>query len=257
MIRNLSIITLLIGIAYSFSAFAVRESRPISTDTRIRVMVYSPDDIFKYTGYYGYQASIVLDPEEEVVNISMGDTTAWQIVPNGHRIFIKPIDDDATTNMTMITNKRTYFFELYADEAQDIRDPDMVFTVRFIYPDEEDEDAIRTYSSITSGPDMTSPEKYNFNYSISGYEDIAPIKIFDDGEFTYLQFRNVNSSMPAVFAIEDDLRETMVNSRLDTENNMIIIEQVFKKIALKLDRKVVCIFNESFRPYHNSTNGND
>ena len=241
MIRIATFIFLICSFITSLSVSAVRESRPIATDTRIRVMVYSPDDVFKYTGYYGYQASIELDQEEEVVNVSMGDTTSWQIVPNGHRIFLKPIEDDATTNMTLITNKRTYFFELYADEAQDIRDPDMVFTVRFIYPDEEDEDAIRSYSSAASGPDMSAPELYNFNYSISGYEDIAPIKIFDDGEFTYLQFRTVNASMPAVFAVDEELRETMVNSRLDTENNTIIVEQVFKKLSLKLDNKIVCI----------------
>lgn len=244
------IITILVILTATSQTHAIRESRPIATDSRIRIMVYSPDDVFKYTGYYGYQASIELAKDEEVVNISMGDTTAWQIVPNGHRIFIKPIEDDATTNMTLITNKRTYFFELYAEEADDIRDPDMVFTIRFIYPDEEDEDAIRVYSSKASGPDLTTPEKYNFNYAISGHEDIAPIKVFDDGEFTYLQFRAINSSMPAIFAVDDELRESMVNSRLDADTNTVVVEQVFKKLSVKIDRKIVCIFNEAFRPYH-------
>lgn len=130
------LIFLLLTIAAS-NALGIRESRPTPVDSRIRVIVYNPDDVFKFIGYYGYQASIDLAKDEEVASISMGDTTSWQIVPAGHRIFIKPIEQDATTNMTLITNKRTYFFELYAEEAQDIRDPDMVFNVRFIYPDEE------------------------------------------------------------------------------------------------------------------------
>ena len=95
----------------SLSSYAIRESRPTPGDPRIRVMVYSPDDVFKFTGYYGYQASIELAKDEEVVNVSMGDSTSWQIVPSGNRIFIKPMEKDATTNMTLITNKRTYFFE--------------------------------------------------------------------------------------------------------------------------------------------------
>ena len=99
----------------STSAHAIREPRPTSVDSRIRVLVYSPDDVFKFVGYYGYQASIELGKGEEVVSISMGDTTSWQIVPSGNRIFIKPMEQDATTNMTLITNKRTYFFELYAE----------------------------------------------------------------------------------------------------------------------------------------------
>ena len=175
---------LLIIIFFTQNVFAIIESRPLPGDSRIRIMNYNPDDVFKFTGYYGYQTSIELSKDEEVNSISLGDTTSWQIVPSGYRIFIKPIEHDATTNMTLITNKRTYFFELYAEETEDIRDPNMAFNVRFRYPDEDEEQYLTSYSSQGSGPDLNHPEKYNFNYSISGNEEIAPIKIFDDGEFT-------------------------------------------------------------------------
>lgn len=234
-------------------AFAVRESRPMPVDSRMRVMVYNPDDVFKYTGYYGYQASIELAKEEEVVSISMGDTTSWQIVPAGNRIFIKPMEQDATTNMTIITNKRTYFFELYAAETTDMRDPDMVFNLRFIYPDDEKAgDHLQTYGTATSsnGVDLTHPEKYNFNYSISGDESVAPIKIFDDGVYTYLQFRDKNTEIPAIFAVDEALRESMVNYRLAQDNqNMVIVEQVFKKLSIRHGKKIVCVYNEAFKSY--------
>jgi type IV secretion system protein VirB9 len=217
-------------------------------------MVYHPNDVFKFTGYYGYQASIELAQGEEVVSISMGDTTSWQIVPSGSRIFIKPMEQDATTNMTLITNKRTYFFELYAQETTDIRDPDMVFNVKFLYPDEEEEDHIKTFSSSAATgiaePDLDHPEKFNFYYSISGNEEVAPIKIFDDGEFTYMQFRDKNMEIPAIFAVDENLRESMVNFKLDPNNsNLIIIEQVFQKLTLRSGKKIVCVFNETFRPF--------
>lgn len=234
----------------SQTSLAVRESRPTPIDTRIRVMVYNPDDVFRFTGYYGYQASIELAKGEDIVSISLGDTTSWQIVPAGNRIFIKPIENDATTNMTLITNKRTYFFELYAEEAADIQDPNMVFNVRFIYPDEEEEEHLKTYTSSSSGPDLAHPEKYNFNYYVSGNEEIAPIKIFDDGEFTYLQFRDKNAELPAIFAVDEDLRESMVNYRLAPDNPaMVIIEQVFPKLSIRNGKKIVCVFNEGFKPY--------
>ena len=217
-------------------------------------MVYNPNDVFKFTGYYGYQASIELGKDEEVSSISMGDTTSWQIVPSGHRLFIKPMEPDATTNMTLITNKRTYFFELYAQETTDIRDPDLVFNVKFLYPEEEEEDHIRSFGSAgptgNSEPDLVHPEKFNFYYSISGNEEVAPIKIFDDGEFTYIQFRDKNMEIPAIFAVDEDLRESMVNFKLDPKNsNLIIIEQVFQKLTLRAGKKIVCVFNEAFRPF--------
>ena len=140
------VFTFLALITFAIDASAIRESRSAAIDSRIRVMIYNPDDVFKFIGYYGYQASIELAKDESIVSISMGDTTSWQIVPAGNRIFIKPVEQDATTNMTLITNKRTYFFELYAAETQDIRDPDMVFNVKFIYPDEEESEHLKIYS---------------------------------------------------------------------------------------------------------------
>ena len=245
------IITLLVTFFTASNAFAIRESRPTPVDSRIRVMVYNPDDVFKFTGYYGYQASIELASNEEVVSISMGDTTSWQIVPAGHRIFIKPMEPEATTDLTLITNKRTYFFELYAEETTDIRDPGMVFNVKFIYPDEEEEDHLRTFAKSSSkGPDLNHPKNFNFYYSISGNEEIAPIKIFDDGEFTYLQFRDKNNEIPAIFAVDEELMESMVNFRLDPNNsNLVVVEQVFKKLTLRAGKKIVCVFNETYRPY--------
>lgn len=247
------LIALSILLLAASSALAIRESRPTPIDSRIRIMVYNPHDVFKFIGYYGYQASIELAANEEIISISMGDTTAWQIVPSGHRLFIKPMEPDATTNMTLITNKRTYFFELYGAETTDIRDPDMVFNVKFLYPDEEEEEHLQTYSGgkgSSAAPDLDHPEKLNFYYSISGHEEIAPIKIYDDGEFTYMQFRDKNNEIPAIFAVDEDLIESMVNSKLDPNNpNLVIIEQVFKKITLRNGKKIVCVFNETFRPY--------
>jgi type IV secretion system protein VirB9 len=246
--NNLIILMLLVCV--STQSFAVRESRPTPIDSRIRIMVYSPDDVFKFTGYYNYQASIELGDSEEVSSLSMGDTTGWQIVPSGNRIFLKPVERDATTNMTLITNKRTYYFELYAEEAQDIRDPNMVFNVKFIYPDDEAEDNLKTYSNSSSAdlPNLDHPEDYNFNYTISGHEDIAPIKIFDDGQFTYLQFRDRNNNIPAIFAVDPDLKEEVVNYRPSkADANLIIVERVYKKLSLRVDKKIVCIFNEAFR----------
>lgn len=249
-----NLLTFVILLFFNLDALAIRESRPTPTDHRIRVMVYNPNDVFKFTGYYGYQATIELGNGEEVISVSMGDTTSWQIVPAGSRIFIKPVEQDATTNMTLITNKRTYFFELYAQETTDIRDPEMVFNVKFLYPDEQEEDHVKLFSSNAatglSEPDLAHPEKFNFYYSISGNEEVAPIKIFDDGEFTYMQFRDKNMEIPAIFAVDEDLRESMVNFKLDPSNsNLIIIEQVFQKLTLRSGKKIACVFNETFRPF--------
>ena len=133
----------------------------------------------------------------------------------------------------------------------DIRDPDMVFNVKFLYPDEEEEGHIQTFAnSSVSGPNLSHPEKLNFNYFLSGSEEIAPIKIFDDGEFTYLQFREKNGEIPAIFAVDEDLYESMVNFHLSpSDSNLIVIEQVFHKLTLRSGKKISCVFNAAFKSY--------
>lgn len=234
----------------SINAYAVREPRPTPIDSRIKDIVYSKYDVFKVTGYYNYQSSIEFAQDEDIGSISMGDPSGWQIVPSGNRIFFKPVELDATTNMTLITNKRTYLFELYAKEAEDISDPDIAFYIKFLYPDENNDEHLTSYSKqhVKEMPDLSHPEDYNFNYSISGHEDIAPIKIFDDGQFTYLQFRDRNSAIPAIFSVDQDLKEEIINYRPSkSDANLIIIERVYKKLSLRLGKRIACVFNEAFR----------
>lgn len=232
----------LILIILTFEAVALRESKPTAIDKRIRVMVYNPDDVFKFTGYYGYQANIEFAEDETVDNISMGDTIAWQVVPSGRRIFLKPMEPNATTNMTVITNKRLYYFELHADDVDSINDAKMVFTVRFLYPDESQGEVIKHYN-ISNEPDLSEPDNYNFNYTISGSEIYAPIRIFDDQEFTYFQFKNKNASIPAFFLVDQAGHEELVNYRV--AGKYIVVERVTGRFTLRHGKEVVCVFNEN------------
>jgi type IV secretion system protein VirB9 len=236
------LVTLILFYILPLSAYAIREPRPTAVDSRIRVMTYSPDDVYRYIGYYGFQANIEFAEDESIESVSMGDTTAWQIVPSGRRMFIKPIDDEATTNMTVITNKRMYYFELHAQEAQDINDPDMVFTVRFLYPDDTSGAVVRHFTA-SSEPDLKeNPERFNFNYTISGDQTIAPVKIFDDGDFTYFQFKDKNTPIPAFFTVDKSAQEEIVNYRV--AGSYIVIERVVSRFTLRYGKEVVCVFNE-------------
>ncbi len=226
---------------------AVIEPRSLSTDKRIKVINYQPNAIFSFVGYYNYQSTIELEKSEEVLSVSMGDTTSWQIVPSGNLVFIKPIEDYATTNMTLITNKRRYIFELFAENTIDIRDPNITFVLKFLYSDAQNLETSTQSERNNLSVSLDTPEELNFFYSISGDEEISPIKIFDDGDFTYLQFRSRNSEIPAVFSVDQEQNESIVNVKIDPNNKKyIIIERVFPKLTLRAGNKIACIFNEAF-----------
>lgn len=244
------IVAIVVALSFAFapSAYALRDSRPLPTDNRIHSIVYNPDDVFKFTGHYGFQSSIVFEEGEEVDTISMGDSVAWQIVTSGNRIFLKPMEQDATTNMTVITNRRVYQFELHAKAAGDngINADDMIFVLRFTYPDEQPS-GIQNVSNAPLKIDLSEPGKYNFNYSISGPEQVAPIKIFDDGEFTYFEFRDKNAEVPAFFLVDSEANESLVNYRV--VDGYIVLERVASRLTLRHGGDVVCVFNEGM-PYY-------
>jgi type IV secretion system protein VirB9 len=227
--------------AFPATAFALKDSKPIASDRRIRTVVYNDNEIYKFVGHYDYQSVIEFESDEEVLTVSMGNSVTWQVVPAGNRMFIKPVQQDAMTNMTVITNKRTYHFELHAEEANNINDPDMVFVLRFIYGRGA---GIAVSNYMDSVPDpMLDPEKYNFNYVLSGAEEISPVRIFDDGQFTYFEFRDKNAEIPGFFLVHGDGSESLINFR--TRGDYIVVERVAAQFTLRHGQDIVCIFNQN------------
>lgn len=245
MMKHCFTLLLLLGLFAAGPAHAIQENKPLAIDKRIRTYVYNPHEVYVFTAHYGYQSVIELDPKESIGVISLGNAPSWQIDPLGYRIFIKPIEPDATTNMTVITDKRTYHFELYAEEAEGIRDAGMVFSARFYYPEVES-GAVRSFkpSKTVKLPNIKEePEKYHFNYTLSGSENIAPVRVFDDGEFTYFQFRNKNADVPAFFLVNNEGKESIVNYRV--LQDYIVVERVASQYTLRMGDEVTCVYNES------------
>lgn len=107
---------------------------PLTTDSRIKTYIYSPNEVFLLTLHYGFQSHIEFGNNEAIETITLGDSFAWKITPLGNRLFIKPMERNIRTNMTIITNKRTYQFDLVAKELESGDERDLVYVIRFQYP---------------------------------------------------------------------------------------------------------------------------
>lgn len=228
-------------LVFAPAAQAIQEPRPLATDSRIRTVRYSPNEVYQFIGHYGYQSTIEFEEEEKILTVSVGDSLAWMLNPSGNRLFLKPIEQNALTNMTVITDKRSYLFELHASETDSIRDSNMVFVLRFIYP-QNDQGAV-DFTQFEPMPDIErEPERFNFNYTLRGSEYISPIRIFDDGEFTYFEFRDMNTEVPAFFTVDPTGNEALVNFR--TRGSYIVVEQVVPMFTLRRGPDIVCVYNE-------------
>lgn len=108
---------------------------PITTDNRVKTYIYNENEVYTLMIFYGYQTSIEFAKGEEVSTISMGDSYAWKVNSVGHRLFVKPLEDNMHTNMTIITNKRAYQFDLFSKKIDGKFDKELVYVMRFYYPE--------------------------------------------------------------------------------------------------------------------------
>lgn len=110
----------------------------INSDSRIKTLVYNENDVFSILTVFGYQSNIEFSKNEEITTISLGDKVGWQVVPSGRRLFIRAQEDGAHTNMTVITNKRAYQFDLKSSEDGElVPSEELSYVIRFYYPDEQ------------------------------------------------------------------------------------------------------------------------
>jgi type IV secretion system protein VirB9 len=222
---------------------------PVATDSRIKTLVYNENDVFHIVVHYGYQSSIEFAKNEEIQTLSLGNSFAWKYSTVGRRLFLSALEGAAHTNMTVITSKRTYQFDLESKDPSAGVDDELVYVVRFFYPDSSFDapapkvDTKKFLPEPIAATIAPAKQKHNnFNYSLTGPDSIAPIKVFDDGSTTFLQFKNNNADIPNIFIVQDDGSEARVSYSRSGE--YIAIKKLVKKLALRLQKDLVYVYND-------------
>lgn len=106
----------------------------ITTDNRIKTYIYNPNEVYLLVLHYGFQSQIEFAKNEEIQNLVMGDSYVWKINPLENRLFIRPLEKNSRTNLTIITNKRTYQFDIVSKELEEGHEKDLVYLIKFYYP---------------------------------------------------------------------------------------------------------------------------
>lgn len=259
--------------------FALAEIIPNKSpyDSRVRVIDYNRLDVVKLSTFYGVSTHVQFSEDELIKDVAVGDDQAWNIVPRGNHLFIKPKARKADTNVTVVTDKRVYNFALVVaprstKDSTAWKDPNLVYGVSFRYPEEEAAklaaeqaekdkaeeikrrwDIVKSkFSKITKegavdyvGEKEIPLEQQNYDYWMAGSDEISPTAARDDGRFTYLAFSK-NRDMPAVYSVDAAGKEALINTNV--EGNTIIIHRVVPSLKLRKGDAVVCIRNNSFDP---------
>jgi type IV secretion system protein VirB9 len=115
------------------SIASYEEDTPITTDNRIKTYLYNPNEVYLLVLHFGFQSQIEFAKQEEIQTITLGNSYAWTINPLANRLFINPQERNIRTNMTVITNKRTYHFDLVSKELEEGGEKDLVYVIKFDY----------------------------------------------------------------------------------------------------------------------------
>lgn len=251
---------LAVALAAAFPLFAQAEISPQrgAYDARVRVVDYNPANVVRLTTFYGVSTHIQFGDGEIIKDIATGDDQAWALVPrSGNHLFIKPRATNADTNLTVITNKRVYQFALMVRDSdrknqEAWRDPNLVFSLSFRYPDEElakqqaiakaeKEQAVKR--DVQSRLETAKSEVRNYDYWLAGALEVSPTEVHDNGRFTRLVFGN-NRDMPAIYAVDSEGEESLINTNV--EGNAIVVHRVYRKLILRKGNYVACLVNKSF-----------
>lgn len=226
-------IAVCLGVGMSV-ATAAKIPKPLATDARVKQVTYDPNQVYQVVGTYGYQTAIEFSSAESIKVVTLGDTIAWQTVPYRNRLFIKPVEPRAATNMTVITDKRTYYFVLNSTHAA----TGMTFLVRFRYPGRQK----WTADTTPDIPDVATLAKVNMDYGMYGDKRaIALRRAFDDGQFTYFMF-DKDADVPAIYVVGEDGGESIVNTR--REGLYLVVERVAERFTLRNGKNYLCVKNQ-------------
>ena len=209
-------------------------------DARIRVLPYSQETIYRLKGYVGYQIDLEFAPGESFVGLGSGDMEGLSFAAQANHLFLKPRVAGVDTNLTVLTDRRSYHFEYVASERRP--DPafgDVVYALRFTYA---------TPAAVADGLDRrlseaTQARWHNLSYGYCGSPELKPEAAWDDGVQTRLRF-GARRELPAIFVRNDDGSESLINFTM--EAGEVVVHRVARRFVVRRGHLSGCIVNQAF-----------
>jgi type IV secretion system protein VirB9 len=230
----------------SFTALALLgcTAAAATPDGRVRSVTYDPNEIVRIIGKSGIQSTIEFGADEQIENVAVGDSSVWQVTPNrrGSLIFVKPLAARSRTNMTVVTDKRTYMFDLVAGDKATTP----LYAMKFSYPHEKAPAPVASpvqQAAVAAPPPVETPAmvaaRLHFDWNSKGNAKMVPGRVFDDGSSLYLAW-DKETPLPAILTLSEDRKEGPLNYRMSGE--YIVVTPVPQNIVLRYGNKSAALW---------------
>jgi type IV secretion system protein VirB9 len=247
----------LIRLTLSAAAALALATPALANDPRLKTLVFDEAQVVRIDGKVLVQTTIKFAPDEVIENVAIGDSTAWQVQPNKAQtiLFVKPLEPAARTNMTVVTDKRTYLFDLVASPKNAA-----LYVLQFRYPElekaaeearlaaaaEAEAEALRAKAApeeLAAANDpyaVSDPASLNFEWASAGTRELFPARTYDDGTAVFLTWP-AGTAIPAVLVMNADGEEGPVNFTVRGET--VVVDGVPPQIILRSGRDTATLTN--------------
>jgi type IV secretion system protein VirB9 len=237
----------MIRVGLSALAILALGAPALADDPRLVETLYDPGKVVRIEGRTSVQATIAFAEDEHIENVAIGDSQSWQVTPNkrANLLFVKPLSPTATTNMTVVTDRHTYLFDLVASPRAK-----PLYVLRFTYPKEAESakphladpggtNALE--AAAASDPDaVVDPAALNFAWVGKGERKLLPSRTYDDGEATFLAWP-AGEPVPAILIKDAAGTEGPVN--FTVRGDVVVIDGVPREIVLRSGRDSATLTN--------------
>jgi type IV secretion system protein VirB9 len=235
-------------LAVSCLALSLADAQPLQAvsrpDPRIRVVPYRSDTVYRLRGYVGYQIDITFAPGERFVGLGVGDAKGVAYAADDNHLFLKPRAARVATNLTVLTNRRTYLFDYRATrQPPDPDGADVIYALRFEYPAVAAGHASPKQRVEQELAAARRARPRNYDYWYCGDPSLKPAAAWDDGVQTTLVF-GARTELPAVFASNEDGSESLVN--FDVQAGRIVVQRVSRRLIVRRGKLAGCIVDRAF-----------
>ena len=206
----------------------------------IQVWPYADGALYQVYASPGRVTVIALQPGEELVTVSAGDTVRWIVGDTASgsgadlrvNVLVKPTRVGLKTNLVITTNRRTYLLELSSTPQA------WMASVSWDYPKDRllalQKQAREAQAGAPVETGMTL-EQIRFRYAVSGDSPPwKPLRAFDDGEKVYIQFPGgiAQGELPPLFVIGPQGDGQLVNYRFRAP--YYVVDRLFGAAELRL-----------------------
>ena len=212
-----------------------------------QVFTYSDAALFQIYAAPGQITDLALQPGENLVGdgaLAAGDTTRWIIgetqsgagAETRVHIILKPVSAGLRTNLVINTDRRTYHLELRSTAGP------FLAAVRWRYPVDEARAAMsareaeseRRQALVLAAAAQTAAPNLNFDYRIIGRAGWRPVRVYDDGRQTFIEFSAdiARSELPPLFVKGAGGELELTNYRV--QGARMVVDRLFGEAELRL-----------------------